>query len=320
MKTFLIGLSIFFINLAFAGERIESYMHFVIVHDTIDSSLNGQCRITGRVFKSASDSPLFRAKIELSNGENRLSDSLGNFYYHLLDPGTYTLNAVATDYSETKSHEIELKANQKIVVEFHLLGIMECVTKPVIYLYTDEEIELDLSLDFKGTLAFTYPVYNNGWQVEVKKEGTLLVDGNAYNYLFWDGKMERSELRPYDGYETGSVVAANEMLAFLESNLTDMGMNSFERQDFITYWMPQLMNYDNCYIRFYVNNEYSAKIAEIKSSVKIDHQLRVYMIAEPIDDSMIINPKSQSFEPFKREGLTLVEWGGTFLKPVLRAD
>lgn len=320
MKTLLFGLLIFVLNLAHAGERIESYMHFVVVHDTIDSSLNGQCRITGRVFKSASDSPLFRAKIELSNGENRQSDSLGNFYYQLLNPGTYTLKAVAADYSETKSHEIELKANQKIVVEFHLLGIMECVTKPVIYLYADDNTELDLSLNFKGNLAFTYPKYDNGWHVEVKEGGKLLVDGDVFNYLFWDGELERSALRPYDNYETGSVVTAENMLEFLESNLTSMGMNSFEKQDFITYWMPQLMEYDNCYVRFYVNEEYSAEIAEIKSSVKIDHHLRVYMIAEPVDDSIIINPKSQSFTILKREGLTLVEWGGSLLKPVLRAD
>jgi hypothetical protein len=43
--------------------------------------------------------------------------------------------------------------------------------KPVIYLYSDETTSADIFLQPKGGFTFTYPLYENGWNVNVSHEG-----------------------------------------------------------------------------------------------------------------------------------------------------
>lgn len=45
-----------------------------------------------------------------------------------------------------------------------LTGCQEdvCAEKPVIYLYPEQETEVEVQLDYDGTLICTYPEYNTG--------------------------------------------------------------------------------------------------------------------------------------------------------------
>jgi hypothetical protein len=51
--------------------------------------------------------------------------------------------------------------------------------------------------------------------------------------------------------------------------------------------------------------------APIKVTPKPDSMNRIYMVVKPLNNNLKINP--QNLEKFKRQGFTLVEWGGSIL-------
>ena len=124
-----------------------------------------------------------------------------------------------------------------------LTGCQEdvCVEKPVIYLYPEQETEVEVQLDYDGTLVCTYPEYDNGWSVVAQPDGTLCDEsGRTYSYLFWEGNTDTT----YD-FSKGFVVKGSETAEFLEEKLPEIGLNAKETNEFIVYWLPRMQ--DNPY-------------------------------------------------------------------------
>ena len=99
---------------------------------------------------------------------------------------------------------------------------MEATTeKPVIYLYPEEETQVNVKLDYDGTLTSTYPSYENGWTVDAAPDGTLTdpSTGRQYYCLYWEGETDTE----YD-FSTGFCVAGADTAAFLEGALADLGL------------------------------------------------------------------------------------------------
>lgn len=179
--------------------------------------------------------------------------------------------------------------------------------KPVIYLYPEEETEVNVELDFHGDLTCTYPAYNDGWKVIASPDGTLtnLSDGRNYDYLFWEGNA--SAEYPMDN---AVCVKGEDTCEFLEEYLTAAGLNDSEIDDFITYWLPEMQ--DNPYNLIAFQGELYEQVAELHVTPEPDSVLRIFMTFEALDEPVECGEFSMP-EPFERSGFTVVEWGGTNL-------
>ncbi len=174
--------------------------------------------------------------------------------------------------------------------------------KPVIYLYPEKEQEVNVKLDLDGKVTFTYPEYNNGWNVTAKPDGTIISDGKEYSYLFWEGLMPT--FKP--DFKEGFVVKGSDSADFLRETLSQMGLTPKEYNEFIVYWAPKLQ--ENEYNKIYfAEDDYTDK-AKLEINPKPDSILRVFMVYEKADENTVL-PK-QEIKPFERKGFTVVEWGG----------
>ena len=174
--------------------------------------------------------------------------------------------------------------------------------KPVIYLYPEKEQEVNVKLDLDGKFTFTYPEYNNGWNVTAKPDGTIISDGKEYSYLFWEGLMPT--FKP--DFKEGFVIKGSESAEFLRETLSQMGLTPKEYNEFIVYWAPKLQ--ENEYNKIYfAEDDYTDK-AKLEINPKPDSILRVFMVYEKADENTVL-PK-QEIKPFERKGFTVVEWGG----------
>ncbi len=178
--------------------------------------------------------------------------------------------------------------------------------KPAIYLYPEETTDVSVKVIPNGRLVFTSPKYNNGWDIQVTSLGdiTNLVDGRLYKYLWWD-----SVSYEFKKPEGGFVVSKTNVSNFLTKKLAEMNLNDNEISDFKGYWVPKLTNLDTdyIYISFLFNDEVN-QIAELKVSPIPDNVFRVFMVYKPISKDTIVVPLS--IESARRQGFTLVEWGG----------
>ena len=108
--------------------------------------------------------------------------------------------------------------------------------------------------------------------------------------------------------EKGFVVEGNYVSKFLDDKLTAIGLNSREKQDFISYWGPELCKNKLNQVSFIFADEYDKEIGKLKSSVPIDTEIRVFMIYKAIDSPIDI--EEQVLPSYERKGFTIVEWGG----------
>lgn len=217
---------------------------------------------------------------------------------------------------ETDSIEIKEGWQTGISVNFESSRVPVMAEKPVIYVYPDATKQINIQLGVNGSLGFTYPLYNpvknngpgqEGWSFTADADGTIHMNGKEYDYLFWDAQTNINVTKV--NQESGFVVKRENLTTFFEEKLTAMGLNAREREDFITYWAPQMQNTETCFIHFLFTEEYD-EVATINITPKPDHLFRVFMLwddAAPLDQSRISEQKIESFE---RSGFTVVEWGG----------
>ena len=177
------------------------------------------------------------------------------------------------------------------------------VEKPVIYLYPKEETEVSVKLDFAGELTATYPAYGDGWEVTAQPDGTLLnhADGREYFYLFWEGEG----MNDFD-FSEGFVVKGENTAEFLQEKLEEMGLTTWESNEFIVYWLPRMQ--ENRYNLVSFQWENYEKAAKLEITPEPENILRVFMAFKEIDE--LVDVPEQKLPKLTREGFTVVEWGG----------
>ena len=183
--------------------------------------------------------------------------------------------------------------------------------KPVIYLYPEQETKVNVQLTFNGTLISTYPTLPpEGWTVTAQPDGTLTdEEGRSYRYLFWEGVADVDWKQ-----DSGFLVKAEDAREFLEENLTQLGLNELEQNDFITYWLPKLEKNGESFVTFAAEQYTDNAILTV--TPQPDSVLRVQMLISKVDDSnraAFQKLPEQELPRFEREGFVLVEWGGTDL-------
>lgn len=181
------------------------------------------------------------------------------------------------------------------------------LAKPVLYLYPEEETDVEVKLDLgnNGELTTTYPKYNNGWKVKAYPDGKIIANDKEYNYLYWEGlganQFDRSK---------GYCVAGEDTEKFLEEKLEYLGLNRKEANEFIVYWLPLMEHNKYNYITFHTDDY--AEIAKLDINPKPDTSIRIFMVTEPLDQ--YIELEEQDLDIGRdREGFTIVEWGGSLV-------
>ena len=180
--------------------------------------------------------------------------------------------------------------------------------KPIIYLYPRETTQISVKLGKPENITCSYPEYKNGWNVIAKTDGTLIDTntGRKLYSLYWEG-MHSEPIN----FEEGFIVKGDDILHFLEEKLSILGLNEYETEEFIIYWLPRLKENKYNYIRFATIDEIN-KNMPLEFSVKPDTIIRILMQYKAVDDYIEI--KEQKIETPKREGFVAVEWGGTEIK------
>ena len=126
------------------------------------------------------------------------------------------------------------------------------VDKPIIYLYPEQETEVTVTLGHPEKLSASYPLYDNGWNVLARPDGTLtdLRTGRELYSLYWEGKDYNNPV-----LDDGFVVRGSEIIGFLEEKLAVLGLNEREAEEFIVYWLPKLQENKYNYRRFLSQDE-----------------------------------------------------------------
>lgn len=229
----------------------------------------------------------------------------------LLTAGTYKFCFRTKDYRVLKTDTILLKKQQRTEIQVYLETNLpiDC-DKPVIYVYPPQTMNVNIQLTVKGETSFTYPAYNNGWDFTADPDGTIHMNGNTYNYLFWESKSTLQNTNSDVG--KGFIVDSKELVLFFEKSLAEMGFNSKEAADFITYWCPRMLVNEKNYIHFIFNEACNA-YAGLDIVPAPDNLLRVYMLWSPAENGdKLAGP--QELPKLKREGFTVLEWGGIEMK------
>ena len=202
-------------------------------------------------------------------------------------------------YRDAKGERFEIDA---IYVQEPYEDVM--FYKPVIYLYPLEETEVSVSLDIKGEFTITEPIYENGWTVVAKPNGTLLHQGKEYPYLFWEAKLQAQ----FD-LNRGFCVAACDTETFLKEKLAYLGLNKKETAEFLEFWLPKMQQ--NPYNLITFQGEEYTSCAPLAVEPAPQSVIRVFMVYQPLQASIEIEP--QALQPAAREGYALIEWGGAIL-------
>ena len=176
--------------------------------------------------------------------------------------------------------------------------------KPVLYLYPEEEIKVNVKFEKPELLLTTYPKYNNEWNVTVNPNGDLYDENGKYYYaLSWE-EINNSK----EDFSEGFYVTKDNAISFLETTLTKIGLNDKERNEFIMYWLPILENNEMSIVKYTLTDELQNKNALIIEP-KPDSLLRVNINIKKVDKE--INIRKQELPTFNRTGFTAIEWGGT---------
>ncbi len=301
-------------NLLFANGKeergVKSVISYTIKSRTTNSSL---AKNTGK-FKVSLYTEKGLYKNELSMGINDSSfqttpNELG-WVNSIVKKGKYKLYFYVDGYYEVITDSIDIKSKEVVEIEVKFQKadpkMIYTVDKPVIYVYPTEKIDVNIQLNTTGKLNFTYPDYNEGWNFIANPDGNISMNGKEYNYLFWESEMPENLLEKSDN--TGFLVETGNLLSFLEKSLSQMGLNSKEQADFITYWYPRMMVNEKNHIHF-MFNEACDSYAELKITPQPENIFRVGMVWANATSDFV--PQPQEISSLNRTGFTVIEWGGT---------
>lgn len=311
MKTIITSIFLLLLVQLHAELDLKSGLNYEVVSDKADPTVApGLCLVTGIVYYQGL--PIGGATISSSQnlGWNTATD--GKFSF-LVDTSEHHLvfnhpnhDKIELDYDFKSGHRLEL--------EIIYPSEYEMVLKPVIYAYAPQETEVEFKLKSKAALTFTYPlIQNNSWKVKTQADGMLQdQNGKQFPYLFWEAQVPKGfQFINWYGVYPGALLKRDSVLSYLETSLAALGLNEREATDFITFWGPRMVQQDYAFVQFWIDADYN-RVAELEVNPKPDNLRRIYMLYTNFasyPEKLHVRP--QEFEAFKRDGLTVVEWGGS---------
>jgi hypothetical protein len=177
--------------------------------------------------------------------------------------------------------------------------------KPVVYLYPTATTTITVAVD--ALVTKSEPVYNQGWTATAAPNGKLVVGGQEYDSLFWDGYGNGD----YPIIDEGFVVPTEKAMNTMTAQLYKMGFNDKEVSDFSEFWIPHLPK--EKYTKFFwIQTGGMEKMAKLYIDPKPDTLLRAFVDFVGQDNYSEIAP--QKLQTVKREGYVATEWGGVLRK------
>lgn len=179
--------------------------------------------------------------------------------------------------------------------------------KPVIYLYPKSKTNVDVKVTPTSGMSVSEPAYNGGWNVEADPDSRIknLADGKTYSYLYWEGRADSVYRMPFNGFVTSQDNLEN----FLNEKLAQLGLIGKEIKDFKDFWLPRMMAENKPYYFVTFNSRQTIdKLAPLEINPQPDTVIRVLMDYKGLDRPMEV-PGFEISTP-KRQGFTVVEWGG----------
>lgn len=205
--------------------------------------------------------------------------------------------------------------------------------KPVIYLYPQKTTQVSVKFNVPVQFTTDIPKYDDSWQILAKPNGSLQnlksnqstcsqIDftkkgseyakkaclTNNYPYLYWAGNIYSQK---YPEITKGWIVSKNDLGGFLQNKLSEIGLNSNEKNDFIDYWLPDMLSKNSPYYRlsFLQTNELNS-LFPMTVDPKPDTIFRIFLDYLPLSQKPTQEILPQSLNKLIRNGFTLVEWGG----------
>lgn len=328
MRFFAVIITLISINAQALGRKsIPKAPSYVVISDMYDAKIpSGQCVVSGNIKPQYSQidydydgkiDPVPSFRISTLDGKRQTyTDSLGNYKLTLAE-GDTSIYVFAKYHREIVIWSYQFKSQHHVIINFmpsSALAVVE-VAKPILYLYSEKEMNVNVNFEAKSDIVFTHPSYANGWNFSLKENKlTDTTTHRTYPYLFWDGKTDELGFHFQDGILQGAVIRTDTVISFLENTLTAMGMNATEQTDFITFWGPRMISQEYVLVQFLNNKLYDQKISTLSVTPTPDNLLRTFMLFCPLEtDQLPIRLLPQQFESVSRTGFTLVEWGGSEL-------
>lgn len=178
---------------------------------------------------------------------------------------------------------------------------MQVLSKPNIYLYPETDTAVSVSLEFpsKGYVTVSDPEYGNGWNVSIKPDGTI--DGE-YRFLFYE-----ADVPSFFQHSAGWRVDRGELEIFFRTDLSEVGFNDAEIEDFMEYWVERMISCDAYDIFPQTNIELDRRVI-LKIEPAPDLLVRYAYIASCADGPKLF-PDPGPHRPVERTGFSVFEWG-----------
>ena len=175
--------------------------------------------------------------------------------------------------------------------------------KPVLYLYPTHTQAINVAVS--AQVRQSLPIYGpNGWtNVLASPNGQLTYAGKSYPSLYWEG-IGSGE---YPVIDSGIVVPEVDAVSTIQKQLSQQGFNAAETRDFLAYWEPRLPK--TAYIRLsWLTTTQMNNLAPLTVSPKPQTVIRTFLDFAGLNHPEELTP--QHFTSPKRQGFTVVEWGG----------
>jgi hypothetical protein len=235
-----------------------------------------------------------RNQIELAGPDGfhytTMTDNRGRYGLGNLPLGDFTITA-------TNSETFELTNTPATNYNEITLTVETLVEAPYIYLYPEQESDINVRLVFSNGMSLTQsePPYGDGWNVHVTPDGTI--DGR-YDYLFYEGRT--TNLPPL---HSGWLVDGTNLEGDITRLLAGLGFAENEITDFNDYWIPEIQGHPY-YAFFYVKPDSLVHLQITPTPVNL---LRAFFVVEPLPQAVQLAPPD--LPAVNRDGFTVVEWG-----------
>lgn len=176
--------------------------------------------------------------------------------------------------------------------------------KPVVYLYPTKTT--NVSVRVGADVKVSIPKYDpkQGWKnVLAQPNGNLTYQGKHYDSLFWEGPG----IGQYPSITSGTVIPTSLAVTTIRAQLSQLGLNQKESDDFVTYWQDKMPSKPYTRLTWLTTSELN-QLAPLNISPKPDTLIRVFLDYSGLDTPITI--PTQKLDSTPRDGFTVVEWGG----------
>ncbi|PKM76423.1 MAG: hypothetical protein CVU90_12155 [Firmicutes bacterium HGW-Firmicutes-15] len=175
------------------------------------------------------------------------------------------------------------------------------VYKPNIYIYCDQDIEVNVQLKPYRYITASIPEYDptEGWTAKVY-QGSI---NGGDDYLFYEAKVPDNHFQRREGFRIKGKSLRTDLWCLMEM----YDFNVKETADFVEYWFDKLPQTDN-YVFYPQDTETIEKIMPLTVTPAPDTIERLWFLIEN-DRGQYIQTVFP-IDKVTRNGLAVVEWGG----------